>query len=75
MQAQNEFWTHIELAATILTPIAAGLWIFFNKLVDHSKEDVKSFGRIDTSIGKMDTKLDAMWDDWKTSDRKRGPDA
>jgi phage-related minor tail protein len=70
----EEFWTHIELAVVILAPIGAGLWTFFNKLVDHSKEDVKSFGAINESMGRMDTKLDAMWEDWKTSDKRRGED-
>jgi len=69
----NEFWTHVELGTVILTPIGAGLWAFFNKLSDHSKEDQKNFGNINTSIGRMDTKLDAMWEDWKRSDDKRGP--
>lgn len=63
----GEFWTHAELAAVILTPIGAGLWAFFNKLADHSKEDTRNFGNINTSLGKMDTKLDAMWEDWKSN--------
>jgi hypothetical protein len=85
----SELWTHIELAASILTPIGAGLWAFFNKLAEHSKSDAASFSKIEVAMAEqkgdfkenfagVNTKLDTMWESWKSDNIniqiRRGPD-
>lgn len=68
--AGDSFWTHLELAGSIVMPIGAGLAHFFNVLIKHAQDDKEAFNRIDVSLAKVDTKLDAMWDDWKKNGAK-----
>ncbi len=65
----DSFWTHLELAIAILTPIGAGLWKFFSALNRHQEQDALNFGEIKGTLQAMDVKLDTMWQDWKSSDR------
>lgn len=60
----DSFWTHVELAMTILVPILGALWVFFRGLVNHIKEDAVNFTAIKGSLDGIDIKLDAMWRDF-----------